>query len=548
VATVIDSLTLTLGLDASQYKAGQAEFTSNLAKTREAAASAAKDMEARGAQAAQFFSQIKTEALGLIGVLVGGYGLVSFAKDATKSMVDLGNAAANSMTNVRELDAFGKAIERNGGSATVAADAFVKLQTSLTNFKLGLGASPEFLSTLSLLGAAPTDTPEAILGKFAAYAKTVSVAQANIIGARLGLQQDTMNALRRIGEGKGLPAELQRSKELGLIDPHDIKVAQDFQHAVESLGEAAYVAGEKFFTKFAPGVSAAIEQMATWIGKNRDIVGDIEATIAGLIALKVPLWILRWLGLAAVGETAVSLGLAVAGGAAVYEGAHIGGTNEPQLTPEQYHGTPTNLPAGYVPGSSISPPAPGTDAYNVMQQTRAFWLSKGFTQAQVAGILAAGPAAESGFNPNDVGDGGTSYGLYQHHAERMRAMFARYGQHPTAQQQNEFAWSELNAAQQANLLAALHAAKTPQEAAEIWTRAFEKPRDLAGATRDRGAAASKFLPPPAPGARTSSTSSTNVNINAVNVHTQATDATGMASAAKQAMLDSWMTQANRGLA
>lgn len=150
----------------------------------------------------------------------------------------------------------------------------------------------------------------------------------------------------------------------------------------------------------------------------------------------------------------------------------------------------------YAIPSGPTVPKFGTDRYDVMEQTRAFWKSKGFTDAQVAGILAGGPAAESHFNPMAIGDNNTSYGLYQEHGQRLGLLFKEYGNHPTVAQQNQFAWDELHDPRfvRKGTLAALKAAKGSGEAAYAWTTGFERPKAGAIAAEARAKTAPAFLP------------------------------------------------------
>ena len=68
MATVIDALVVTLGLDSSGFKKGQKETQDGLSKTRKEAEQTAKDMEAYGKRASSFFGSIRTELLALVGV------------------------------------------------------------------------------------------------------------------------------------------------------------------------------------------------------------------------------------------------------------------------------------------------------------------------------------------------------------------------------------------------------------------------------------------------------------------------------------------------
>lgn len=105
-----------------------------------------------------------------------------------------------------------------------------------------------------------------------------------------------------------------------------------------------------------------------------------------------------------------------------------------------------------------------------------FWQSKGAVPHVAAGI-ADNVARESAFDPARPGDGGSSFGLYQHHAERMRTLLARVendqafsdvmGDDPIASAH----WSEIKAA------------PTRREAARLWAKYFERCKECGGSNQ-----------------------------------------------------------------
>ena len=81
------------------------------------------------------------------------------------------------------------------------------------------------------------------------------------------------------------------------------------------------------------------------------------------------------------------------------------------------------------------------------QQAQEFFVSKGWTPAQAAGLVG-NLQAESGVNlkPNAVGDGGDAYGIAQWQAPRQADFQAKYGfpiQQANLNQQLEFVNYEL---------------------------------------------------------------------------------------------------------
>lgn len=162
---------------------------------------------------------------------------------------------------------------------------------------------------------------------------------------------------------------------------------------------------------------------------------------------------------------------------------------------------------GILGGATTSgPPAVGTPAHDVARETHDFWISQGYNEVQVAGILAGGPGGESGFDPQSVGDNGTSFGLYQHHADRLAAMRARYGANPTVRQQNEFAaWEMSPAGPYADVGRALREQTTAEGSTLVFTSGFERPANVGAVAASRARRASEYVNryggTPAPSAR-----------------------------------------------
>lgn len=137
---------------------------------------------------------------------------------------------------------------------------------------------------------------------------------------------------------------------------------------------------------------------------------------------------------------------------------------------------------GAAPSSDVPAGAGSTGNARAAMQ---FFTSRGFTQAQAAGIVG-NLQAESGanLNPAAVGDGGQAIGIAQWHPDR-RANFERAFNKPFAQstfqdQLNFIIW-ELNNTER-SAMSRLRSARTAQEAAAIFDQYYER---SSGAHRSR---------------------------------------------------------------
>jgi hypothetical protein len=73
VASIVDALVVTLGLDASRFTSGSKQASADLRKTKEDANAAAKQIEASGRQAAEFFKRLRNEAIALFATFTARY-------------------------------------------------------------------------------------------------------------------------------------------------------------------------------------------------------------------------------------------------------------------------------------------------------------------------------------------------------------------------------------------------------------------------------------------------------------------------------------------
>ena len=111
-----------------------------------------------------------------------------------------------------------------------------------------------------------------------------------------------------------------------------------------------------------------------------------------------------------------------------------------------------------------------------------YFMSQGFNQVQATGMVA-NLQAESGLNPNAIGDSGKAYGIGQWHPDRQADFEAKYGhsiKNSTLQEQLDFVVYELTHKEQ-NALAQFQKAKSIDEAVRAGL-SYERPAE---ANRDK---------------------------------------------------------------
>ncbi len=303
--TLVDSLVVSLGLDSSGFTAGQKRVVADLRTTEEAATRSAKTMQTEGARAAEYFTQIKNEALSLIGVLIGGKGLESFIKDQTRSLSELGRAAVNIGESARDLSAFTAAIERNGGSAQSARDSMLGYANAIERFKVFGDAT--VLQFLNPIGATVQDSPLQAYMKFVKYVEehknTAGGAQLiNLIGHGLGYDQGLINATLQMGTVAKYQQELARSLELGVPTQEMIDRVTDLQHSFIALQQAAENLGNVMLAENAGWMKDFLDWLTQETIKNPEVVKgitEIGIALTALAAIRVSAGVMGLTGLAA---------------------------------------------------------------------------------------------------------------------------------------------------------------------------------------------------------------------------------------------------------
>jgi len=130
---------------------------------------------------------------------------------------------------------------------------------------------------------------------------------------------------------------------------------------------------------------------------------------------------------------------------------------------------------------------------SAIDTARGFFESRGWSSAQSAGI-AANLIKESSINTRAVGDGGRAYGIAQWHPDRQANFTTAIGgdiRQSTLEQQLSFVdWELRNTESAAGNR--LKRAQSPEEAAGIVSRYYERPKAVTAEMRERGEMAAKL--------------------------------------------------------
>ncbi len=138
MATVIDSLVVTLGLDASKFTAGQKQSVEALKKTGSEATVAGKHLEDAGKKSAQAFSSLKKELLAVGAAFVGVSAIKNFVQSTVLSTAALGRMSDNLGISALRMAQWQNANKMAGGTAEEMSSILQQATEDMANYNRGL--------------------------------------------------------------------------------------------------------------------------------------------------------------------------------------------------------------------------------------------------------------------------------------------------------------------------------------------------------------------------------------------------------------------------
>lgn len=151
MATVIDSLIVTLGLDNKDFQQGMKDTEKGLSDTRKKTDRVGKQIAASGKDAAEFFGQMQRSAIKFFAVLTAGKGLINFTRDVVTTGANLSRLSKNLDISADTMHRWGKASELNGGSMEGFLGTLQNLNNQVTEiFMKGDSAITPYLRQLGV--------------------------------------------------------------------------------------------------------------------------------------------------------------------------------------------------------------------------------------------------------------------------------------------------------------------------------------------------------------------------------------------------------------
>ncbi len=268
MATVIDALVVTLGLDASKYAQGQKQASASLKQTGEEATTTAKLLDAQGRAGAAFFTRLRNEALGFFAVIAGATGVKDLIRDITQGDAATGRLAHNLDMSTDTLAAWEGAAKRAGGSAQGMDGSLQGLMQQFQTFVInGESSTIPFLRALGV-NAVDLNTKKLrplgdVLLDLADKFSQMDPAAATSWGEKIGLDQGTINLLEK---GRGEVQKLRdQQKQLGVPTDADATRAQGLQKDLLDIQQQITSLARAILNDLSPYIDKLLKQFSAWI-------------------------------------------------------------------------------------------------------------------------------------------------------------------------------------------------------------------------------------------------------------------------------------------
>lgn len=270
--TVIDSLVVELGLDASKFNLQQREALESAKRLEANQLKAAKNIEHDSLKASSAISGIRTQALAMLGALTGGAGLVQFGTQLTHANAQLGRLERNIGVSASQINQWQGAARIFGGSAEAMAQSYTTLSDAFAGFKIG--EMTPLIAEMRRLGAAgghvieTFDSIDTMYRKMSANFKNIhdkDPATAGLLGRRMGIDPAFYDLL--IQGPQKLQAVLDYVNKIGVSTKGDIDAFGELEKRMSQMGLKAESLGRQLLGGENGGASKII-RFADWLNKS----------------------------------------------------------------------------------------------------------------------------------------------------------------------------------------------------------------------------------------------------------------------------------------
>lgn len=260
---IVDALIVTMGLDNSDYERGMNEVEN---RTRQFSERAPRDVE-RGLNSIEqrFGATFQGIFRTFIAPLTAALGTMGIFSQYTQTADRIGKTAARIGASAEDLQAFGEAAKRSGGSVEGFISSFESLNGQIQRMQ-AMGGKGRLTPILKQLGISATENGKAkdtfqILRELAGASERIGKQKFAGLARFLGLDQGTIMLLQ---SGRVAMDELiARQRALGVYTKEDFEITAKFNDAISDLQQSFRAMAAPILQVITP----ALTTLAGWLTK-----------------------------------------------------------------------------------------------------------------------------------------------------------------------------------------------------------------------------------------------------------------------------------------
>jgi hypothetical protein len=287
MATIIDALVVTLGLDTAAFAKGKADATKSTKTLTEEEKRAAKQIEDANKTAADSFKKVRNEVLSLLAIFTAGMGIKNFVESTVLSTAALGRMSQNLGMNAKDLAEWQLAAKNAGGSAQGITKALQDSQQAVAKFKIGQ-VGDDVLAFLRW-GGKVSDLKDGNTYLLARSRIIHSMfeqdpGRAKLIAQQMGIDDDSFNLLKLGADG------IQRLREqqarLAEEQARSSAPAEALRKQFDTLENTFQSIGVRVLTELMPVFDRLIvymQRLADWVSDHKtDIAQWVDNAVTAV--------------------------------------------------------------------------------------------------------------------------------------------------------------------------------------------------------------------------------------------------------------------------
>jgi len=299
MANIIDSLIITLGLDAKKFHEGIKTVEENLKETAHKAQEAAEKIEAFGKHGEAAMDGLKEHVLGMLSVFASVGAFMAFTESTVKAQVATMRLSKEAHIGVEELGALQMVADKFGGSAEGVNSSIKMLGGNLGVLGTKLRGAKQAAMGLGMVFGKAGNEAEAFAvktfkGKTAMEAmlmladkvKGMEFLTAQKVLGRVGIRDEGM--MRALAKGKEAFEEYIEEHKKFAATEEDVHASHEFEEAQKDAGFAIKKVGMMIVQFALPALKLltdALFKIANWVREHPALIKAAFTAIGVVLAV-----------------------------------------------------------------------------------------------------------------------------------------------------------------------------------------------------------------------------------------------------------------------